>query len=134
LFAAIVAEELHQSVNAFSAAAEGGPDGLGRVLAASLSLQHVDDPGRGCAIPSLTAEVARADDSVRAAFQEDLRDIHAVLTRNLKSGEEAWALIAQSVGAVMLARAVLDQDTRQGVLMAAKKSRKALMKRGTPSA
>ena len=107
---------------------------MGRVLAASLSLQHVDDPGRGCAIPSLTAEVARADDSVRAAFQDGLREIHAVLTRNLKSGEEAWVLIAQSVGAVMLARAVLDHDLRQGVLAAAKKSGQSLMKRRTPSA
>jgi len=132
LFAAIVSAELQRSANAFSAAAGGGSDGLERVLAAYLSLQHVDEPGRGCAIPSLTAEVARADDSVRAAFEEGLRDIHAVLTQNLKSDDKAWVLIAQSVGAVMLARAVLDHATRQDLLMAAKESGQALMKRGTP--
>jgi AcrR family transcriptional regulator len=134
LFAAIVSAELQRSANGFSAAAEGGSDGLERVLAAYLSLQHVDEPGRGCAIPSLTAEVARADGSVRAAFQEGLLEIHAVLMRQLKSGDKAWALIAQSVGAVMLARAVLDHAIRQDVLMAAKKSGQALMKRGTSGA
>jgi len=46
----------------------------------------------------------------------------------VKSGDKAWALIAQSVGAVMLARAVFDVDVRSDVLTAVKKSGQALMK------
>ena len=126
LFAAIVKAELQRSADRFSGAAEASS--FEKALAAYLSLQHVDHPERGCALPSLTAEVARADESVRAAFQEGLLDIHDVLKQLLKSGDEAWALIAQSVGAVMLARAVLDDDVRSDLLSAAKKSGRALLK------
>ncbi len=126
LFAAIVKAELQRSADRFSGAAEASS--FEKALAAYLSLQHVDHPERGCALPSLTAEVARAAESVRAAFQEGLLDIHDVLKQLLKSGDEAWTLIAQSVGAVMLARAVLDDEVRSDLLSAAKKSGRALLK------
>jgi TetR/AcrR family transcriptional regulator, transcriptional repressor for nem operon len=129
LFAAIVKAELQRSAKGFSAAAEGDVTDFEKALVAYLSLQHVDHPERGCALPSLTAEVSRADESVRAAFQEGLLDIHAVLMRWVKSGDTAWALIAQSVGAVMLARAVLDDDIRRDVLLAAKKDGRARLDR-----
>jgi len=128
LFAAIVRAELQRSAEGFSAAAEDDVDAFEKALGAYLSLQHVDHPDRGCALPSLTAEIARADESVRAAFQKGLLGIHQALQRVVKSGDKAWALIAQSVGAVMLARAVFDVDLRSDVLTAVKKSGQALMK------
>lgn len=127
LFAAIVEAELRQSAKRFSAV-EPNASGFEKALDAYLSLQHVDHPERGCALPSLSAEVARADESVRAAFQESLLEIHEPLKRLLKSGDKAWALIAQSVGAVMLARAVLDDDVRNDVLSAAKKDGRARLR------
>lgn len=128
LFAAIVQAELGRSADVF---AEVSADVISfeKALDAYLSLQHVHHPDRGCALPSLTAEVARSDKSVRAAFQKGLLAIHGALTRSLKSDEQAWALIAQSVGAVMLARAVLDDDVRNDLLLAAKKNGKTLLSR-----
>lgn len=125
LFAAIVEAELRQSAEGFSDVTDAC--GFETALGAYLSPQHVDHPERGCALPSLTAEVARADETVRAAFQDGLLEIHETLKRLVNSGDSAWALIAQSVGAVMLARAVLDADVRNDVLAAAKKSGGALL-------
>ena len=129
LFAAIVAAELQRSAESFSRAAGADAKSFEKALDAYLSLQHVDHPERGCALPSLTAEVARADESVRATFQEGLLGIHEVLKRLLKSSDTAWALIAQSVGAVMLARAVLDDDVRRDVLSAAKQEGRARLRK-----
>ena len=129
LFAAIVKAELQRSAESFSRAAEADASGFEKALVAYLSLQHVDHPERGCALPSLAAEVARADETVRAAFQEGLLGIHEALKRWVKSGDTAWALIAQSVGAVMLARAVLDDDVRRDVLRAAKQEARARLRK-----
>jgi TetR/AcrR family transcriptional regulator, transcriptional repressor for nem operon len=114
---------LQRSAQRFSAVADA--EGFDKSLVAYLSLQHVDHPERGCALPSLTAEVARADPSVRAAFQEGLLRIHQALKQQVKSGDAAWALIAQCVGAVMLARAVVDDGIRSDLLAAAKKDGRA---------
>jgi TetR/AcrR family transcriptional regulator, transcriptional repressor for nem operon len=130
LFAAIVKAELQRSAQRFAGVAEGDANSLEKALDTYLSLQHADHPERGCVLPSLTAEVARADESVRAVFQAGLLDIHEVLKPLAKSGDQAWALIAQCVGAVMLARAVLDDDVRSDVLSAAKQSGRALLKQG----
>jgi TetR/AcrR family transcriptional regulator, transcriptional repressor for nem operon len=125
LFVAILGAELGRSAERFSAVPLGDLKRLEKALLGYLSIQHVEHPELGCALPALTAEVARADESVRAAFQEGLVGIHEALKRRLKSGDAAWALIAQSVGAVMLARAVLDDDVRNDVLTAAKRDGRA---------
>ena len=62
---------------------------------------------------------------MRAAFQEGLLGIHQALKQRVKSGDAAWALIAQCVGAVMLARAVVDDGIRRDLLSAAKKEGRA---------
>jgi TetR/AcrR family transcriptional repressor of nem operon len=74
-------------------------------LAGYLSLQHVTHPEQGCPLPSLTPEIARADDAAQAAYQAGLLEIHAKLRRLTATSEDAWTLMAQNVGAVMLARA-----------------------------
>jgi TetR/AcrR family transcriptional repressor of nem operon len=91
------------------------------------SAERFDHPARGCALPSLTAEVARSDESVRAAFEEGLLDIHEALAPLLKSGDKAWALIAQSVGAVMLARAVPGDEVRGKILAAVRRNGRELL-------
>ena len=132
LFAAIVKAELQRSAESFSGTAHADTADLEKALATYLSLQHVEHPERGCALPSLTAEVARSDASVRVAFEEGLLDIHEVLRQLLKSGDKAWALIAQSVGAVMLARAVLGDDVRGDMLSAVRRNGRALLEQ-TPA-
>jgi AcrR family transcriptional regulator len=116
LFAAIVENELARSATAFRALSIEDREAVARAFSNYLSSGHVDHPERGCLLPSLTAEVARAGDTVRARFESGVSDIHAVIERRTGSSDEAWALLAQVVGAVMLARAMHGDDAKQRVL------------------
>ena len=61
---------------------EGDPDAAARVdHPGYLSARHVDHPEEGCLLPSLTPEVARADETVRSVFQAGVLDVHAALER-----------------------------------------------------
>jgi len=72
--------------------------------------------------------VARADESVRDAFQSGMLAVHAIVAdRFTGSSDAAWALIAQSVGAVMLARALRDETVRRELLGAAARQSATLL-------
>jgi TetR/AcrR family transcriptional regulator, transcriptional repressor for nem operon len=66
-------------------------------------------------------------DSVREAFQEGLLEIHAKVELLTGSSDRAWALIAQNVGAVMLARALPNQQTQSSILSALKRVGETLL-------
>jgi TetR/AcrR family transcriptional repressor of nem operon len=127
LFAAIVGNELEQSAERFSALAGEDRAAVLRMLDRYLSMSHVEHPERGCVLPTLTAEVARADEPVRAAFQGGIERIHAVLERVTGSGDDAWVLLAQLVGAVMLTRALPDEPARQRLLAAVRRSGRTII-------
>jgi len=126
LLAAIIEAELGRSAARFAAVPAGDVKQLDKTLSAYLSTEHVDHPELGCVLPSLAADVARADAEVRKAFEEGLLAVHSALKRHVRSDEAAWALIAQSVGAVMLARAMKDAALRREVLTAVKHEARAL--------
>ncbi|ANJ75689.1 TetR/AcrR family transcriptional regulator [Ralstonia insidiosa] len=86
-----------------------------------LNLAHVKHPEAGCAVPGLAAEIARADNSVRALYQEEMRKGHAVLAQRLGDDDAAWAMIAQLVGAIHIARAMPDEAMQQVVIEASKR-------------
>ena len=128
LFAALIRSELQRTAQRFSAIATGDRGGAAKALASYLSLNHVKHPEAGCALPSLTPEIARADESAQDAFQSGVLGIHAIVAdRFTGSGDSAWALIAQSVGAVMLARAMRDERVRRELLGAAARNGAALL-------
>jgi TetR/AcrR family transcriptional repressor of nem operon len=77
-----------------------------------LGRAHRSDVAGGCAVPSLSAEVARADDGVRAEYETELKRVAGEVAAGLGVGlprEAAWPLIAQLAGGVLLARAVADK-------------------------
>lgn len=128
LFAALIRAELQRTAQRFSAIAPGDLDAAAKALAAYLSSNHVKHPEAGCALPSLTPEVARAGESVQDAFQSGMLAIHAIVAdRFTGSSDTAWALIAQNVGAVMLARAMPDARVRRELLSAATRESAALL-------
>ncbi len=136
LFTALVTAELERTARMYAALAPSDPAGAPRLLAGYLSIGHLRHPEQGCPLPSLTPEIARADDSTKAAFQDGLLDIHAQVQRQTASAESAWTLIAQNVGAVMLARAVSDEALQQEILSAARKAGEKLLvvpDNGSPS-
>ncbi len=128
LLAAIIEAELERSAALFDSVPDGDPGKLDKALAAYLSPEHVGHPETGCALPSLAADVARAHSGVRQAFEDGLLAVQAALKRHVISDDAAWALIAQSVGAVMLARAMRDEAARHKVLTAVKRNARALVR------
>ena len=103
LFAALITAELERTAKMYDGFDPADDAGAAKSLAGYLSLQHVRHPEQGCPLPSLTPEIARADDAAKAAYQAGLLEIHAKLRRLTASSEDAWTLMAQNVGAVMLA-------------------------------
>jgi AcrR family transcriptional regulator len=130
LFAALVRADLQRTADRFANIQTGHAEAAEKAMAAYLSLQHLRHPERGCPLPALTAEVARADDAVRAAFDDGLRQVHAQLEPIAGSAAKAWALINQSVGAVMLARAALAPGLRRELLESARAETRALLADG----
>ncbi|HET9023041.1 MAG TPA: TetR/AcrR family transcriptional regulator [Burkholderiaceae bacterium] len=128
LLAAIIEAELGRSAARFASVPAGDVAQLVKALAAYLSPEHVEHPEAGCALPSLAADVARADPEVRKQFEDGLLAVHASLKRHVGSNDAAWSLIAQSVGAVMLARAMQDDAKRGKLLKAVKHGAHALVR------
>jgi len=106
------------------AAAKSHDDPLAAMVAAYVSASHRDNPGGGCAIPSLGPEVARGAPESRRAITEGIR-------RNLELLEEAapgesaaarreraMATLASMVGAIVLSRTVDDEKLSKEVLRA----------------
>jgi TetR/AcrR family transcriptional repressor of nem operon len=134
---ALVAEACEQGISELSsrllaeAEAQGGAEGLRHLVRGYVSRAHRDDPGVGCAMPALAADVARAAPEVRAGFTRTLRGFLARLApllprrgdpaRAEEPTDEALALASGMVGAVLLARAVDDPELSDRILLAARR-------------
>lgn len=142
LFAALIDAELKRTAARFAAIEAGDVEAAANAVKGYLSPAHVRHPEAGCPLPSLAGEVARADRPVRDAFQDGLLAIHAIVAERFTgSAERAWSLVAQSVGAILLARAMPDERTRSALLDSVTAECLALLRersvssgrRGTPS-
>ena len=128
-FVALLEAELRRTEERFAVVPSADIKAIDQVQADYLSLQHVKTPERGCLLPSLTAEVARADPAARAAYQSSLRRIHAIVEGWTGSSDKAWTLIAQNVGAVMLARAMCDTRAQSELLESVRREGQAFLER-----
>jgi AcrR family transcriptional regulator len=121
LFAAVITAELERTAKMYDGF-DPDDDSGAKSLAGYLSLQHVRHPEQGCPLPSLTPEIARADDATQVAYQAGLLEIHAKLRRLTATSEDAWTLMAQNVGAVMLARAIPSEELQREILAAVRQA------------
>jgi TetR/AcrR family transcriptional repressor of nem operon len=88
-----------------------------------LSDAHVENPGKGCPVPSLGADVGRASKPIGAAFEDGIEQTIARLAGKDLTTPQRAALIRQMstlVGAVILARAVGEGALRGEILAAAR--------------
>jgi TetR/AcrR family transcriptional repressor of nem operon len=115
LLEAIVENELTRSLDLF---ANQTDQQLIAALQSYLSIQHVDDPAAGCAVTSLSAEVARSNTATKQTFERMMLQIKAAVQSHFIDGNRAWATIAQVVGAVMIARAMATEESRRSLLEA----------------
>lgn len=121
LLKAVVSHELGASRELWA----GNPheslsDWLEHELNRYLTLSHVRHPEAGCIIPTLAAEIARADEEVKTLYQQELAKGLAVMEQRLGSAALAQAFLQQMVGAVMMARALPDEASQRACLDAAK--------------
>jgi AcrR family transcriptional regulator len=128
-FVAMLKAELRRTEERFASVPPEDSQAIDQLQADYLSPQHVRMPERGCLLPSLTPEIARAEPAARAAYQSSLRRIHAIVEGWTGSSDKAWALIAQNVGAVMLARAMCDEGDRRDLLESVTREGQALLER-----
>lgn len=91
---------------------------IAQVLNTYLSPLHLKYPEFGCALPSLTNEIARSDDRVKEVFENGLKTIHASIAKHTGNDSSAWAILALSVGTISLARALKTPALQQEFLAA----------------
>jgi TetR/AcrR family transcriptional repressor of nem operon len=83
---------------------------LAAIVRSYLTPLHRDDPGHGCAIPTLGAEIARESPKTRKAFAaklEQMIDMFAALSPDVSrkaARKQAMAAIATMMGTLVMAR------------------------------
>ena len=100
---------------------------LKRFLADYLSEDHVTDPGDGCVMPPLSADVARAGMPTREVYEHKisaLADRVADSLDGIRRDRErrAWSIVALMVGAVSIARAMSNPNTQAEVIDSARRT------------
>ncbi len=91
-----------------------------------LAFEHVRDCDNGCPVSLLTGEMFRQPPEVAEPSRRLIREMHARVRKVLPAGagaDAAWLVASTLVGAVQLARALVDDDpaAAKAILAAAKK-------------
>src|SRR3981189_273818 len=83
---------------------------LATIVGSYLSPAHRDDPGRGCSVPTLGAEIARESPKTRKAFAAKLDQMIDMLAEQIPdvprkvARKQAMATIATMMGTLVMAR------------------------------
>jgi TetR/AcrR family transcriptional repressor of nem operon len=97
------------------------------IVESYLSRAHRDEPGQGCIIAALGADIARQPYKVREAFTKELQDTFELLAQLMLDedpshrADDAIAALSSMVGALILARAVNDEHLSDRILKATAK-------------
>ena len=80
-------------------------------LAMYISADHRADPASGCVMPTLSADVARSNPQIRAAYRRKMVALIHRMSNVLGvagSGREerAWSIVAMMIGAIAISRAM----------------------------
>ena len=107
--------------------ADCGPEIARQMLNQYVSRQHLDDVKGHCPLIALPADVARSDETVRAAYQNVLEALVYMFEGCLEADnamsarERALAIAATSVGAMVLARTIDDAALADEICAATRK-------------
>jgi TetR/AcrR family transcriptional repressor of nem operon len=108
---------------------------LATIVGTYLTPLHRDDPGHGCAVPTLGAEIARESPKTRKAFAAKLEQMIDMLAAQIPelprkaARKQAMAVIATLMGTLVLARVAGTGDFSDEILGA---GREALLGRTAP--
>jgi TetR/AcrR family transcriptional regulator, transcriptional repressor for nem operon len=95
---------------------------MAAILDAYLTPAHRDDPGHGCAIPTLGAEIARESPKTRKAFAAKLEEMIDALAAQIPdvprkaARKQATAMIATMMGTLVMARVAGNGEFSEEIL------------------
>jgi AcrR family transcriptional regulator len=122
LLKALVESELRASNEMWAANPhETAEEWIGYELDRYLCMSHVRHPEAGCVLPTLGAEIARADGEVKEAYARELAKGIDILAQRLGDKDRAWAFLCQMVGAILLARTMPDQKSQRALIESSKR-------------
>jgi TetR/AcrR family transcriptional regulator, transcriptional repressor for nem operon len=93
-----------------------GRERLISFIADYLSADHSMDPGEGCVMPALSADVARAQPRVKDAYEHKMTKLVDRIADQLDGDEpdrkrRAWSIVALMVGALLISRGIPENST-----------------------
>jgi TetR/AcrR family transcriptional repressor of nem operon len=103
---------------------EGPANAFPAIVAQYLSRDHRDSAGGGCVAAALGSEIARQPELVRETFTAQLKDLAELLagvmprTSGSRGYDDAIVAFASMAGALILARAVSDENLSNRILRA----------------
>ena len=124
LVAEAVEAAIEQGREGFEAATADAEDPLAAFVDWYLSPDHRDDPASGCAVVALGSDAARSDPRVRAAYRGQVERYLSHMEELLGGGEDARrraiGAVTSMVGAMLIARAVDDEELSEEILREAR--------------
>lgn len=101
-------------------------------LTSYLSMQHRNNPALGCVMPTLSADVARAQSSVRDVYQYKMQELVRKIAECLADvdfdrEQRAWSIVSIMVGAVLIARALPGDEEASRALESALRTAMSLI-------
>ena len=110
-------------------AAQIAPDKrLSNIVDSYLTAQHRDDPGRGCAVPTLGAEIARESLKTRKAFAVKLEEMIDMIADQIPdvprkvARKQAAATLATMMGTLVLSRIAGNGEFSEDILSAGREA------------
>jgi TetR/AcrR family transcriptional regulator, transcriptional repressor for nem operon len=99
-----------EGVDVDLASADAGP----QIVRAYLSRQHFEDVENSCPMTALPSDVARGDESVKAAFETVFKAMVTLLGRDIRGSDKpredtAMAIAALCIGGMVVARSMNDR-------------------------
>jgi TetR/AcrR family transcriptional regulator, transcriptional repressor for nem operon len=101
---------------------------LGLIVDSYLNSTHRDDPGRGCAVPALGAEIARENPKTRKAFAAKLEQMIGMVAEQMvdlpprAARKQAAATLATMMGTMVLARIAGNGESSDEILAAGREA------------
>ncbi|MBR0696154.1 TetR/AcrR family transcriptional regulator [Bradyrhizobium lablabi] len=101
---------------------------LATIVDAYLSTAHRDDPGHGCAVPTLGAEIARESPKTRRAFALKIEQMVEMMADQIpgmprdSARKKAMAALATMMGTIVMSRIAGNGELSDEILAAGRKA------------
>jgi len=113
---------------------------LSTIVDTYVSTVHRDDPGRGCAVPTLGAEIARESAKTRKAFSGKLEQLIEVMAEQIPdvtrkaARKQAMGMMATMMGALVMSRVAGSGELSDEILAAGRETAMARAEAAKPAA